>query len=75
MFQKIAKHRANDASNDVHRPPLPKSRPDVIGLASSTLQSQPIQKVVHDFRCVIFLDKISFPSQTVNLAYSMSYIF
>ena len=23
MFQKIAKHCANDASNDVHRPPLP----------------------------------------------------
>ena len=23
MFQKIAKHRANDASHDVHRPPLP----------------------------------------------------
>ena len=23
MFQKIAKHRANDASKDVHRPPLP----------------------------------------------------
>ena len=22
MFQKIAKHRANDAFNDVHRPPL-----------------------------------------------------
>ena len=22
MFQKNAKHRANDASNDVHRPPL-----------------------------------------------------
>ena len=22
MLQKIAKHRANDASNDVHRPPL-----------------------------------------------------
>ena len=22
MFQKIAKHRANDASNDVHRPAL-----------------------------------------------------
>ena len=22
MFQRIAKHRANDASNDVHRPPL-----------------------------------------------------
>ena len=22
MFQKIAKHRANDASNDVHRTPL-----------------------------------------------------
>ena len=22
MFQKIAKHRANDASHDVHRPPL-----------------------------------------------------
>ena len=26
MFQKIAKHRANDASNDVHRPPLPLAR-------------------------------------------------
>ena len=26
MFQKIAKHRANDASNDVHRPPLVKGR-------------------------------------------------
>ena len=26
MFQKIAKHRANDASNDVHRPPLSVSR-------------------------------------------------
>ena len=25
MFQKISKHRANDASNDVHRPPLPPS--------------------------------------------------
>ena len=24
MFKKIAKHRANDASNDVHRPPLVK---------------------------------------------------
>ena len=24
MFQKIAKHRANDATNDVHRPPLSK---------------------------------------------------
>ena len=23
MFQKIAKHRANDASHDVHRTPLP----------------------------------------------------
>ena len=22
MFQKFVKHRANDASNDVHRPPL-----------------------------------------------------
>ena len=22
MFQEFAKHRANDASNDVHRPPL-----------------------------------------------------
>ena len=22
MFQRIAKHHANDASNDVHRPPL-----------------------------------------------------
>ena len=35
----------------------PKSRPGVIGLASSTLQNQPIQKVVHDFRCVIFWTK------------------
>ena len=26
MFQKIAKHRANDASNDVHRPPLSPTR-------------------------------------------------
>ena len=26
MFQKIAKHRANDASNDVHRPPLPPTK-------------------------------------------------
>ena len=26
MFQKIAKHRANDASNDVHRPPLGPSK-------------------------------------------------
>ena len=25
MFQKIAKHRANDASHDVHRPPLPQT--------------------------------------------------
>ena len=25
MFKKIAKHRANDASHDVHRPPLPKT--------------------------------------------------
>ena len=31
MFQKIAKHRANDASNDVHRPPLlPTSDHDVL---------------------------------------------
>ena len=29
----------------------PKCWPGVIGLASSTLQSQPILKVVHDFRC------------------------
>ena len=43
----------------------PKSRPGVIGIAFSTLKSQPIQKVVHDFRC--FLDKISFPSQMVNI--------
>ena len=42
-----------------------KSWPGVIGLASSTLQSRPFQKVVHDFRC-FFVDKISFPSQTVN---------
>ena len=27
MFQKIEKHRANDASNDVHRPPLPSCQP------------------------------------------------
>ena len=31
MFQKIAKHRANDASNDVHRPPLPEDQIDLIG--------------------------------------------
>ena len=31
MFQKIAKHRADDASNDVHRPPL------VIDLASGDI--------------------------------------
>ena len=32
MFQKIAKHRANDASNDVHRPPLTRgpNRPPLI---------------------------------------------
>ena len=30
MFQKIAKHRANDASNDVHRPPLPPAPLNVI---------------------------------------------
>ena len=29
MFQKIAKHRANDASNDVHRPPLGDEDDDV----------------------------------------------
>ena len=46
----------------------PKSRTGVICLASSTLQSQPIRKVVYDFRCFLFfLDKISFPGQTVNL--------
>ena len=28
MVQKIAKHRANDASNDVHRPPLAKAEVD-----------------------------------------------
>ena len=28
MFQKIAKHRANDASNDVHRPPLLRTHND-----------------------------------------------
>ena len=32
MFQKIAKHRANDASNDVHRPPLPTNRTKEIKL-------------------------------------------
>ena len=34
MFQKIAKHRANDASNDVHRPPLqpPPQKNDFWGL-------------------------------------------
>ena len=37
----------------------PKSWPGVTGLASSTLQSQPIRKVVHDFRrfLVFFLTK------------------
>ena len=55
----------------------PKRRPGVISLPSSTLQSQPIRKVVHDLgalRC-FFFDKISFPGQTVHFAYSMSYIF
>ena len=35
MFQKIAKHRANDASNDVHRPPLPTAGHVTIGVQSS----------------------------------------
>ena len=37
MFQKIAKHRANDASNDVHRPPL-----DWMETVSSVLASRRI---------------------------------
>ena len=55
----------------------PKSWPGVIGLASSTLQSQHIRKVVHHFRCFsrFFLDKIDFPDKTVTFAYSTSYIF
>ena len=45
----------------------PKSRPSVIGLAASTLQSKPIPKVIHDFWCfLVFFDRISFPAQTVN---------
>ena len=35
MFQKIAKHRANDASNDVHRPPLPVRRGHIVYLKFS----------------------------------------
>ena len=40
MFQKIAKHRANDASNDVHRPPLPMTR-------QQCLQSSNIFHAIH----------------------------
>ena len=36
MFQKIAKHRANDASNDVHRPPLPKEGGGARGVTGVT---------------------------------------
>ena len=41
MFQKIAKHSANDASNDVHRPPLPgNSRGGSLGPLRKTAQSK-----------------------------------
>ena len=55
----------------------PKSRPNVKGLAYSTLQSQPTWKVVHDFRrfYVFFFYKISFSGPTVNFGLFMSYIF
>ena len=41
MFQKIAKHRANDASNDVHRPPLTEIHEEVdnVGVIGRTDQS------------------------------------
>ena len=39
MFQQIPKHRANNASNDVHRPPLP-----VSATASSPLQLLQLNK-------------------------------
>ena len=45
----------------------PKSQPGVMGLASSTLQSQPIQKVVHFGVFRFYFDKTTFPGQTVNL--------
>ena len=38
MFHKIAKHRANDASNDVHRPPL---LPEV-GTAAVAVQEETV---------------------------------
>ena len=42
MFQKIAKHRANDASNDVHRPPLPFSLLIGLGLVQLFLDIRPV---------------------------------
>ena len=38
MFQKIAKHRANDASNDVHRPPLQEHNGDEQQAIDSMMQ-------------------------------------
>ena len=54
----------------------PKSRPGVIGLASSTLQSQPIRKSCPWFSVFfVFSDKISFLAKRSTFAHSMSYIF
>ena len=45
MFQKIAKHRANDASNDVHRPPLSPSAAKSVTFITHIASC--IQYVVH----------------------------
>ena len=55
MFQKIAKHRANDASNDVHRPPLDAngkmSKVGAILLSACTARlARSAKRVVVEFR-------------------------
>ena len=53
MFQKIAKHRANDASNDVHRPPL-------YGIEAGNLStSAPIQQLLIMLLEVFILNKVA----------------
>ena len=54
MFQKIAKHRANDASNDVHRPPLlPRPTPNCFFSTPPRPEAKkgcpvhPCQRVIH----------------------------
>ena len=56
----------------------PKSQPSVISLASSTLQSQPIRKVVHDFRCFLVFfwhNRFSRAKLSTLHSYSESYCF